>query len=227
MTRKFLMVTALVAGVAATADAQLCTGSAPFSAGRMRLGVGAEFPEGAKAYGGNLTYAHSSGVYLGGGINRWDEESSPDNALEYGANLGYEMSFDAMPKLRFCPMGRFSLAKGPEVGTSEVSTTRYGFGAAVGGVLSSSDNMAIVPSLAINWIHASVETPAGGGSTTVEDSWMEATLGTGFVINRSVTFTPTVHVPLNQDGAEARWGFSLSYNFGRPGGVSQQGRRRR
>jgi hypothetical protein len=227
MTRKFLIVTALVAGVAATAEAQLCTGNAPFSAGRMRIGVGAEFPEGSKVYGGGLTWGHSSGAYLGGQIARGDANGSTESALDYQANLGYEMSFDAAPKVRFCPTGHFGMTKGPDAGNTELSTTHYGLGGTIGGVLSSSDNMAIVPSLALNWTNQSVKSTSGSTSTTVSDSYMDATLGVGFIINRAVTFAPMVRIPVNQDGEESQFGFSLSYNFGRAGGVSQQGGRRR
>jgi hypothetical protein len=225
MTRKILIVTALVAGVAATADAQLCTGSAPFSAGRMRVGVGAEFPDGAKTYGGGLTWAHNSGVYVGGNVARNDDNNSTTSSMDYAANLGYEMQLDS--RFRFCPIGHFGMTKGPDAGNTELSTTHYGLGGTVGTVLSTSDNMAIVPSLGIQWTNASVKSTAGGNTTTVSDSWMEATLGAGFIINRDVTFAPMVRIPLNQDGAESHFGFSLSYNFGRAGGVSQQGRGRR
>jgi hypothetical protein len=225
MTKKFFIVTALVAGVATTADAQLCTGSAPFSAGRMRVGVGAEFPEGAKTYGAGLTWSHNSGAYLGGTVGRLDDNTSTVSAMDYAANLGYEMSFDS--KFRFCPTGHFGMTKGPNAGTTEISATHYGLGGSIGRVLSSSDDMAIVPSLGVNWVHSSVETTTGPNSTTVSDSWMEATLGAGFIINRDVTFAPMVRIPLNQDGAESSFGFSLSYNFGRAGGVRQQGGRKR
>jgi hypothetical protein len=227
MTRKFLIVTALVAGVAATADAQLCTGSAPFSAGRMRVGIGAEFPDGAKTYGGGLTWSHGSGAYVGGTVGRLDDNNSTVSAMDYTANLGYEMSFDAVPKVRFCPTGHFGMTKGPDAGNTQNSRTHYGLGGAMGGVLSASDNMSIVPSLAVNWVHVSDKATTNNNSTTVSDSWMEATLGAGFVINRDVTFAPMVRIPLNQDGAESSFGFSLSYNFGRRGGVTQQGGRRR
>jgi len=228
MTRKFLIVTALVAGVAATADAQVCSGTAPFSAGRTRVAVGADFPEGYKMYGGGLTWAHNSGVYIGGQVGRLDDNTSTDNAMDYQANLGYEMSLDS--KFRFCPIGHFGMTKGPNVGNEENSITHYALGGTVGGVLSSSDNMAIVPSLALEWIHNSYKTTTtggGGATTTTDDSQIDATLGVGFVINRNVTFSPTVRIPLNQDGAESYFGFRMSYNFGRAGGVMQQGGRRR
>jgi hypothetical protein len=225
MTRKLLIVTALVAGAAATAQAQLCTGSAPFSAGRMRVGIGAEFPEGAKAYGGGLTWAHNSGLYVGGNVARNDDNNSAVSSMDYAANLGYEMRLDS--KFRFCPIGHFGMMKGPNTGTTERSTTHYGLGGTVGSVLSASDNMSIVPSLGVKWVSASAKATTGTNTTTVSDSWMEATLGAGFIINRDVTFAPMVRIPLNQDGAESTFGFSLSYNFGRRGGVTQQGGRRR
>jgi hypothetical protein len=227
MTRRILIVTALVAGVAATANAQLCAGSAPFSAGRMRVGVGAEFPNGAKAYGGGLAWAHSSGAYVGAAVSRWDENTSDVSSMDYAANLGYEMSLGAMPKLRFCPVGHFGMTKGPDAGTTENSATHYGLGGTFGSVLSASDNMAIVPSLSIKWNHATTKTTGGRTTTTASESWTEATLGAGFVINRDVTFAPTVRIPLSRDGAESTFGFSLSYNFGREGAVRQQGGRRR
>jgi hypothetical protein len=227
MTRKILILTALVAGVATTAEAQLCAGSAPFSAGRTRVGVGAEFPEGAKLYGAGLTWSHQSGAYIGGQLGRADDSAGPESAMDYSANIGYEMSLDLPAKMRFCPTGHFGMSKGPDVTNEENSATHYGLGGTVGGVLSSSENLAIVPSLGINWVHYTWKTTTtgggGAGTTEVSDSWMEATLSAGFVINRDVTFSPMVRIPLNQDGAESHFGFSLAYNFGRAGG--RRGRR--
>jgi hypothetical protein len=221
MTRRILILGALVAGVATTAEAQLCAGNAPFSAGRTRIGVGAEFPEGAKAYGAGLTWSHQSGAYIGGQLGRLDANGAPESALDYQANIGYEMSLDLPAKMRFCPTGHFGMSKGPDVANEENSAMHYGLGGTVGGVLSSSENIAIVPSLGLNWVHYTYKTTTtggGGGTTEVSDSWMEATIGAGFVINRDVTFAPTLRIPLNQDGMESSFGFTLSYNFGRAGG---------
>ena len=231
MTGRILIVSALVAGVAATADAQLCAGNAPFSAGRMRAGVGAEFLDGAKTYGGALTWSHGSGVYVGGAASRLDDNNSTQSAMDYTAHLGYEMSVQTLGKLRFCPTGHFGITNGPDAGNTANSRTHYGLGGVFGGVLSASDNLSIVPALGVSWVHvsdkATVTNNQGSNTTTLSDSWMEATLGAGFVLNHDVTFAPVLRIPLNQDGAESTFGFSLSYNFGRRGGVTQQGGRRR
>jgi hypothetical protein len=214
MTKQLLIVTALVAGVATTAKAQLCAGSASFSAGRMRAGVGAEFPAGAKAYGAGLTWSHQSGAYFGGQITRQDPNGAAQSATDLQANVGYQTSFDGLGKTRFCPTGHFGMTNRPN---NQQSVTHYALGGTFGQVLSSSDNMTLAPSLGVSWVHTS--------SGNVSDSWIEATLGAGFIFNRDVTFTPTLRLPLNQNGADPTFGFSLSYNFGRPG-VSG-GRRRR
>jgi hypothetical protein len=214
MTRRLLIVTALTACVAASAEAQLCAGSASFSAGRMRAGVGAEFPAGGKAYGAGLTWGHQSGAYFGGQLTRLDPTGAAESATDFRANVGYETSFDGLGKTRFCPTGHFGITSLPN---NQEGVTHFGLGGTFGQVLSSSDDMTLAPSLGLGWVHYS----SGG----VSDSWLEATVGAGFIFNRDVTFTPMLRLPLNQDGAEATFGFSVSYNFGRPG--ASGGRRRR
>jgi hypothetical protein len=206
MTGKLLIVTALTACIAVSAEAQLCAGAASFSAGRMRAGVGAEFPDGGQAYGAGLTRSHPSGAYFGGQITRLDPTGGAESATDFQANVGYETSFDGLGKTRFCPTGHFGITSLPN---GQDGVTHFALGGTFGQVLSSSDNMTLAPSLGASWVRYS----SGG----VSDSWIEATLGAGFIFNRDVTFTPMLRLPLNQDGAEPTFGFSLSYNFGRPG----------
>ena len=228
MTRKFLIVTALVAGVAATAQAQICTGTAPFSAGQMRVGVGAEFPNGAKTYGGELAWGRSSGMFLGGTVARTtDNTSSSVNAMDFGAHGGYQMRFESMPKIRFCPTASLGYMNGPDFGTLQTSTIHYSLGGSVGAVMSSTDNLAIVPAAALSWVGARFKTEQGTASSTASDSWGQARLSTGFVFNRSITVAPVVTIPISREGDETRFGFAASYNFGRPGSVMQQGGKKR
>jgi hypothetical protein len=236
MTRKFLIVTALVAGVAATADAQLCAGNAPFSAGRMRVGVGAEFPEGGKVYGGEFAWGHQSGAYLGGSLARAAEDGTDRTALRFGGNAGYEMSFRSMPKLRLCPVARLGHTSGPNYDPPgggaagapvESSMIDYAVGLAAGSVLPAGNDIAIVPSAALSWTGARAKVEQNNNSTTASDSWMEARLAAGIVFNRAITVAPVVTIPLSDAGGDTRFGFAASYNFGRSGGVMQQGGKKR
>jgi hypothetical protein len=223
MTRKFLIVTALVAGVAATADAQICNGTAPFTAGQMRVGASAEFPDGGKIYGGEFAWGQANGLYLGGTLARTTVDNSDISAMDFGANGGYEMRFESMPKLRFCPNASLGYMKGPDFGAIETSTLHYSIGGSVGSVVSTSDNLAIVPSAGLNWVGARAKATQGGTSATASDSWGQARLSAGFVFNRAITVAPVVTIPISHDGDETRFGFAASYNFGRSGGVMQQG----
>ena len=213
MTRRVLIATALTACVAASAQAQLCAGSASFSAGRMRAGVVTEFPSNGMAYGAGLTWGHRSGAYFGGQITRQNPTGGAESATDFQANVGYETSFDGLGKTRFCPTGHFGILTLPN---NQESVTHLALGGTFGQVLSSSDNMSLAPSLGVNWVRYS----SGG----VSDSWIEATVGAGFIFNRDVTFTPMLRLPLNQDGGDPTFGLSLAYNFGRPG--VRGGRRR-
>ena len=226
MTRKFLLVTALVAGVAATAEAQICAGTAPFTAGNMRVALGAEFPDGGKTYGGQLAWGLGNGMYFGGNVARSSLDNTDINWMEFGANAGYEMRFESMPKIRVCPTASLGYGNGPDVLGVDVSTIDYSLGASIGSVLSASDNIAIVPSANLSWVGLRAKGEQGGASTTASDSWGQAHLAAGIVFNRAFTFAPVVTIPFSDSGGETRFGFAASYNFGRSGGVMQQGSKR-
>jgi hypothetical protein len=227
MTRKFLIVTALVAGVAATANAQICNGTAPFTAGNMRVGVGAEFPDGYKTYGGEFAWGLNNGAYVAGTLGRMSINDTDINAMDLGANAGYEMRFESMPKLRVCPTASLGYMNGPDFGALETSTIHYSLGGSVGSVVSASDNLAIIPSANLSWVGARAKAEQGGTSATASDSWGQARLSAGFVFSRAFTVAPVVTIPISHDGDETRFGFAASYNFGRSGGVTQQGSRKK
>ncbi len=55
----------LVAGIANPTAAQVCQGTAPFSAGSDRVGGGMQFTDGAKSYGGGLAFGSSNSLWAG------------------------------------------------------------------------------------------------------------------------------------------------------------------
>jgi hypothetical protein len=227
MTRKFLIVTALVAGVAATANAQICNGTAPFTAGKMRVGGSAEFPDGGKVYGGEFAWGLNNGAYLGGTLARTSVDNTDINWMDFGANGGYEMRFESMPKIRVCPQASLSYGNGPDFAGADVHTLNYALGGSVGSVVSASENVAIVPSASLSWVGIRATAEAGGSSATASDSWAQARLAAGIVFNRAITVAPVVTIPFSDAGGDTRFGFAASYNFGRSGGVMQQGSKKK
>jgi hypothetical protein len=226
MNRKFLIVTALVAGVAATAEAQICAGTTPFSAGQMRVGASAYFPDGASAFGGEFAYGLQNGMYVGGTLSRWSVEGADINWLDMGANAGYEMSFESMPKLRLCPVASLGYLNGPDFGTIDASVMKASLGTAAGTAFAAGENIAIVPSAGIHWVYARAKAEQGGASATASDNAFEARLAAGIVINRAITVAPTLTIPF-EDGVDNLFGVAVSYNFGRSGGVAQQGSKKK
>ena len=224
MTRKFLIVTALVAGVAATAEAQICAGTAPFSAGQMRVGAAAQFPEGASVYGGEFAWGHQNGSYVGAQLSRMSFDGADVSAMRFGGNAGYEMSFQSMPKLRLCPVAALGYTTGPNQDPINTSMIDYSLGAAVGTAFAAGENIAIVPSATLAWTGARIKVDDGTSSISGSDSWLQANLAAGIVINRAITVAPTVSIPF-EDGADNLFGVAVSYNFGRSSAsVQQQGR---
>jgi hypothetical protein len=132
-----------------------------------------------------------------------------------------------MPKVRFCPTASLGYTNGPDAGTANSSMIDYAIGGAVGTVWSASDDVAIVPSATLSWTGARLKVEQGGNSVTGSDSWAQARLAAGIVFNRAITVAPVVTIPFSDAGGDTRFGFAASYNFGRSGGVMQQGGQRK
>jgi hypothetical protein len=188
----------------------------------MRAGVGAEFPEGMKSYGAEFAWSHQSGGFLGGSLGRMTIDDTDLSALRFGGNAGYEMRFESMPKLRLCPVASLGYTNGPNEDPVSSSMIDYALGAAVGSALPAGESITIVPSAGLAWTGARIKVESGATEVTASDSWLQARLAAGIVFNRVFTIAPVYTIPF-EDGAESTFGFAASYNFGRSGGVVQQG----
>jgi len=146
--------------------------------------------------------------------------------MDFGGNAGYEMRFESMPKIRVCPQASLSYGTGPDIAPADVHTLNYALGGSVGTVLSASDNVAIIPSATLSWVGIRATAEANGQSATASDSWGQARLAAGIVFNRAITVAPVVTIPFSDAGGDTRFGLTASYNFGRQGGVMQQGSKR-
>jgi hypothetical protein len=227
MTRKFFIVTALVAGVAATAEAQICAGTASFDAGAIRVDGGAQFTDGAKAFGGGLAWGQPDGVYLAGNVGRASFDGIDETAMSYGINVGYQLQFTNAPSLHFCPSFGFGMSKGPNVGTEEISSNEWSIGGSVGSVMKRNGSMQFVPTAGFHYGSLRYTETVGTTETTLKDRYGIATLGLGIIYNEAITLTPSVRMQVDYEDAEPVYGVALSWNFGGSKGVRQQGRGRR
>jgi hypothetical protein len=224
MTRKFFIVTALVAGVAATAEAQVCAGTASFDAGSIRVDGGAQFTDGAKAFGGGLAWGQPDGLYLAGDAGRTSFDGIDETAMSYGVNAGYQLQFTNLPSLHFCPSLGLRMGSGPG---DDLSETHWSLGGSVGGVMKRNGSMQFVPTAGFHYMSSRYKDESGATPVTAKDRAAIVSLGLGVIFNEAITLTPNVRMAIDYEDAEPVYGVGLSWNFGGSKGVRQQGRGRK
>ncbi|MFN2567248.1 MAG: hypothetical protein ABR499_19810 [Gemmatimonadaceae bacterium] len=227
MTRKFLIVTALVAGVAATAEAQLCAGTASFGAGSIRADAGAQFRDGANAFGGGLAWGQPDGLFLAGNVGRTSYDGVDETEMSYGINAGYQLQFTNVPSLHFCPSLGLQMRSGPNVGTAEESGMDWSIGGSVGGVMKNNGSMQFVPTAGFHYVSVRQESTVGTTTTEFKDRAGILSLGLGVIFNEAITVTPNLRMAIDYEDADPVYGVGLSWNFGGSKGVRQQGRPRK
>ena len=110
MRRSLVVSLALLAIVRSPAVAQTCQGLASYSAGQLQVAGNAQFPEGAKVWGGSLSYGLPSGIYGGADLSTTSIDNDGGSSLGIGAHAGYQMSQREDEPL---PRGPFGAGYGP------------------------------------------------------------------------------------------------------------------
>ena len=97
---------AAVVLTAANLSAQVCNGTAPFSAGKMRVGAGVRMPDGGTFLDGEFAVGTKSGLFGGANISLFDPEvAGADGSTFFGGFLGKTMMIDAKKTVEMCPQG--------------------------------------------------------------------------------------------------------------------------
>jgi hypothetical protein len=225
MRRSLVVSLALLAIVRSPAVAQTCQGLASYSAGQLQVAGNAQFPEGAKVWGGSLSYGLPSGVYGGADLSTTSIDNDGGSSLGIGAHAGYQMKLGRSGKMSLCPVARLALGMGPdaEAGNSSVdnSQTDAHFGFALGTEMGTSQQMRILPTAGLGLQYTKFKTEItgpGAGTTEVSETYGLARLGVGFVFNQQISVRPTIDIPVGSDiSNDPTFGLSVGYNFGSKG----------
>lgn len=196
---------ALVFGASA-ASAQMCNGTAPFSAGKMRVGVGISFPSDANEYDGEFAVGSASGLYGGVTANLIQPSVGTENATVFGFNGGKEMTIGTKKNVGMCPQLLASFGSFP----GDVSTTNFGGGVSFGTKMDASKSFDLIPFGGAFLVRSS----AKSGGVSASDTNLGLTVGAGFVFNTKWSVRPMINIPLTQDNADATFGVMGSLNFG-------------
>jgi Outer membrane protein beta-barrel domain len=221
MRRSLVVSLALLAIVRSPAVAQTCQGLASYSAGQMQVAGNAQFPEGAKVWGGSFSYGMPSGIYAGADLSTTSIDNDGGSSLGVGAHAGYQMKLGQAQKLALCPVANLSLGMGPDDDAADVnsSQTNANFGFALGTEMGASRQMRIIPTAGLGLQYSKFKVEQAG-ATVVDGSetYGLACLGVGFVFNQQISVRPTVDIPVGSDlQNDPTFGVSVGYNFGSKG----------
>jgi hypothetical protein len=191
---------AAVVLTAANLSAQVCNGIAPFSAGKMRVGVGIRMPDGGNIFDGEFAMGAKSGLYGGANFSIID----PDNALAdqttvFGGFIGKTMMVDAKKTIEMCPQGFLQFG--------EESSNSIGGGVSFGKRFAQT-SFDIIP-FGAGFLHRD---DPGAGDAEFE---LDIQGGAGFVLSKKWTIRPFLNIPLTHtDFRDNMFGISAHLNFG-------------
>ena len=204
---KSLVGIAAVVLFAAEASAQMCNGTAAFSVGKMRAGVGSSFPSNATSFDGEFAYGAASGMYGGVTVSMLDAEGAPESATVFGVNGGKALTVGAKKNVEVCPQILASFGSYP----GDVSTMDIGGGVTFGTTLDASKSFGLQPFGGAYLVRNSIEAAGFEGS----DTNLSLALGAGFIFSKKWTVRPVMNIPVTADGAETTFGIMGSLNFGK------------
>lgn len=208
---------ALVLALAAVPlDAQVCTGSAPFSSGRMSIGGDAAFTDGAQAYGGSFGFGAAEGAFgsLNAGAISYDDLDG--SSFLVGGTAGYSLSLGVTRTFELCPLASVAFGFGPndiEQTGVDMSTRDFQVGVGVGTMMAASPAVSIVPAAGISYGYTRLEFDDGVDSAADSESFGTASFALGFVMKRTLTIQPNISVPFGIEDSEPVYGISFSVHL--------------
>jgi hypothetical protein len=198
---------AAVVLTAADLSAQMCNGTAPFSAGKMRAGVGLSFPSDAMSIDGEFAVGSRSGLYGGVTASLISIDNVDGNGTSFGLNGGKAMVMGAKKNIEFCPQLLVGFGSLP----GDISTLDIGGGVTFGTKMDASTSFDLIPFGGAFLVRNRVEVGTISGSETN----LALSLGAGFVFSPKWTVRPYINIPITADNADATFGVMGSVNFGK------------
>jgi outer membrane autotransporter protein len=192
---------------------------ASLNAAPVQVSASAQFPQGAKIWGGSFSYGMPSGLYAGADLSNLSINDNGGSSLGIGAHAGYQMKLGRTGKLNLCPVARFALGMGPDDDAANLngSSTDVHFGLALGTDMGSTQNLRIVPTAGLGLQYSKVKAENTQTNTTAEasETYGLARLGVGFVFNQQISVRPTIDIPVASDLTnDPTFGITVGYNFG-------------
>lgn len=220
MRRAFTVLSFLSITAASAASAQICAGTAPFSAGPLRVSGIYQFVNDTKMYAAGVALGATDGGPFGGVyVGKATEKDVDETATTYGGHFGFSAPVGTTKKAEVCPMltlDRLTASLETGFGSADLTGTRLGLGFGVGGIVSGSPTFDLIPFASAAYNRTTSEVSLAGSTDKFNDDIGILTLGAGFVFNKRVTILPNVQIPFGtEDDEDPLWGITLAFNFGK------------
>jgi hypothetical protein len=201
-----------------SASAQLCLGTAPYSAGPVQVAAGAQFAKHAKAYGADVAFGAKNGGFAGMGVSKTSYDDLNEGSSSYSAILGFSVPVSKVKKVDFCPLVTADMTSGPDIdtgsGIAELSGASFGLGFGIGGIASSSATFDFVPFATAAYYHVTSKAEFAGSSAKTTDDVGQVTVGAGFVLNKVVTLEPNISFPVGVQNGDPSFGLTITLSLG-------------
>jgi hypothetical protein len=198
------------------AVAQACAGMPSFSSGPMQITAGGTFADGASSFGGTFGYGVPNGLYGKAAIGTTSYDGFDGSSFDFGASGGYQIPLHSSRKAELCPIASLSFGSGPNnvIGSSDMSSRNFAFGAALGALVGNNPQMQILPNASFQLANTRVTFDNGSSSMSGSESYALLTLGTGFVFNSRFSLNPSISIPMGLSGSDTWFGLMGAINFG-------------
>ncbi len=204
--------------IANSAAAQACLGLPPLATHPLNFGVGAEFTDNAKSYGGRFGFGTPTAFAgISAALNDYDEVDENSTSLAFDGGLAFPVGVSR--RAAVCPIASIGYEFGPsfetEFGDLELGTLSLAGGVGFGGTAYSTEGLLIMPFGSAQLAYARVSAELEGESESDSETFGLLDLGLGFLFNEQFLVRPSIAIPLGLEDADPVFGLSFVIGFGR------------
>jgi hypothetical protein len=197
---------------------QVCQGGPSFKEGNMRLGAGATFGDNTKSYGAAFATGSPQGPFASVGLSTVQYDNVSGNGAVVTVSGGWSVDVVPSGAAQLCPLIGFSYQNGPNYSTGfgdfPTSAHAFALGASFGGVAMTSPGFDFVPFASFGYYLATGNASGGGFNVSTNQNYGDLTIGSGFVINRTLTLQPGVSIPVGLENGKTSFSIAVAFNFG-------------
>jgi hypothetical protein len=191
-------------------------GLAPFTAGRVQVGLSGDFGNDSQAFSGSLTFGSDKGGFGGLLIGTISYDAFEENTTVVGGSAGWQVRLGSESRAQLCPGVGVAFGFGPKtIGGSEVNlTSQNAFVGLQLGLATSGAGFRLTPTAGAALVYSKTDWEGGffGGEQRT-DVYGLFELGMGFIVSSRLSIQPSVDITVGLEDADPSFGVMFAINF--------------